>query len=156
MKDLSPTKQILGMEITCDRKNIRLWLSQESYIERILERLNMKEAKPITTPLGGHFKLKQRSCPSIEEKKKKMTAIPYSSAVESLMYAMVCTRPNIAHVVGVVSRFLENPSKEHWEAVKWIFKYLRGTSKLCLCFGKGKPVLKGYTYADIVTPRNIP
>ena len=45
--------------------------------------------------------------------------------------------------------FLENPSKEHWEAVKWIFKYLRGTSKLCLSFGKGKSVLEGYTDADI-------
>ena len=62
---------------------------------------------------------------------------------------MVCTRPDIAHVVGV-SRFLENPGKEHWEAIKWIFKYLRATSKLCLCFGKGKPVLESYTNADMV------
>ena len=65
------------------------------------------------------------------------------------MYAMVCTHLDIAHAVGVMSRFLENPSKEHWEAVKWIFRYLRGTSKLCLCFGNGKPVLKGYIDADI-------
>ena len=62
---------------------------------------------------------------------------------------MVCTRLDIAHAVGVVSRFLENLGKEHWEAVKWIFKYLRGTSKLCLSFGKGKPVLEGYTDADM-------
>ena len=59
-----------------------------------------------------------------------MIAIPYSSVAGSLMYAMVCTRPDIAHVVGVVRRFLANPRKEHWEAVKWIFGYLRGTSKL--------------------------
>ena len=49
MKDLGPAKQILGMEITRDRKNRRLWLSQERYVERILERFNMKEAKPVTT-----------------------------------------------------------------------------------------------------------
>ena len=64
-----------------------------------------------------------------------------------------------------MSKFLANPGKEHWEAVKWIFKYLRATSKLCLCFRKGKPVLEGYTDANIVgdldgrksvTPRNIP
>ena len=89
MKDLSPVKQILGMEFTRDRKNRRLCLSQESYVERVLERFNMKEAKPITTPLGGHFKLNKKSCPSTEEKKKEMTAIPYSSIVRSLMYAMV-------------------------------------------------------------------
>ena len=69
-KDLSPVKQILGMEITRDRKNRRLWLSQESYVERILERFNMKKAKPVTTPLGGHFKLIKKSCPSTEEKKE--------------------------------------------------------------------------------------
>ena len=149
MKDLGPAKQILGMEITRDRKNRRLWLSQERYVERILERFNMKEAKPVTTPLGGHYKLSKSSCPSTEEENKKMAVIPYSSAVGSLMYAMVCTRPDIAHAVGVVSRFLSNPGKQHWEAVKWIFRYLRRTSKLCLSFGREKLVLEGYTDADM-------
>ena len=111
----------------------------------------MKEAKPVNTPLGGNFKLSKRSYPSIEEENKKMGAIPYSSVVGSLMYAMVCTRPDIAHIVGVVRRFLENPNKEHWEAVKWIFKYLRGTSKLCLSFGKGKSVLEGYIDANMAS-----
>ena len=149
MKDLGPAKQILGIEITRDRKNRRLWLSQERYVERILERFNMKEAKPVTTPLGGHYKLSKSSCPSTEEENKKMAVIPYSSAVGSLMYAMVCTRPDIAHAVGVVSRFLSNPGKQHWEAVKWIFRYLRRTSKLCLSFGREKLVLEGYTDADM-------
>ena len=48
-----------------------------------------------------------------------------------------------------MSKFLANPGKEHWEVVKWIFRYLKGTSKLCLCFGKGKPVLEGYIDAHI-------
>ena len=109
----------------------------------------MKETKPVTTPLGGHFKLSRKSCPSTEEKKKKITDIPFSLAVGSLMYVMVCTRLDIGHADRVVSRFLANPGKEYWEAVKWIFRYLRGTSKLCLCFGKGKPVLKGYTDANM-------
>ena len=113
MKDLSPAKQNLRTEITHDKKNRRLWLSQESYIKRILERFNMKETKPVTMPLGGHFKLSKKSCPSTEETKKKMPAIPYSSAIRSLMYAMVCTCPKIAHAVGVVRRFLANPGKEH-------------------------------------------
>ena len=149
MKDIGPAKQILRMENTRDKDNRRLWLSQERYVERILEIFNMKEAKTVNTPLGHHFKLGKRSCPLTEEENKKRVAIPYLSVVGSLMYVMVCTRPNIAHVVKVVRRFLENPGKEHWEAVKWILKYLRGTSKLCLSFGKEKPVLEGYTDADM-------
>lgn len=78
-----------------------------------------------------------------------MKNIPYSSSVGSLMYTMICTRPDIAYAVGVVSRFLCNPGKEHQVAVKWILRYLRGTTKRCLCFGKGKPVLEGYTDADM-------
>jgi hypothetical protein len=64
-----------------------------------------------------------------------MSRVPYSSAFGSLMYAMVCTRPDIAHAVGVVSRYMNNPGKEHWEAAKWILKYLRGTTTHPLCFG---------------------
>jgi hypothetical protein len=62
----------------------------------------------------------------------------------------VCTRPDIAHAVGVVSRFLSNLGKEHWAVVKWIFRYLKGTLKVCLCFGSGQQVLDGFTDADMV------
>uniref|UniRef100_A0A2N9J1S8 Integrase catalytic domain-containing protein n=1 Tax=Fagus sylvatica TaxID=28930 RepID=A0A2N9J1S8_FAGSY len=113
MKDLGPARQILGMQILRDRKAKKLWLSQEKYVERVLERFNMKHAKPVSTPLGGHFKLSKKSCPSSNKEKENMASIPYSSAVGSLMYAMVCTRPDIAHAVGVVSRFMVNPGKEH-------------------------------------------
>jgi hypothetical protein len=60
------------------------------------------------------------------------------------MYAMVCTRPNIANVVGVVSRYMNNLGKEHWEAIKWILKYLRGTTTHALCFEGSYIVLQGY------------
>lgn len=147
MKDLGSARQILGMQIRRDRKARKLWLSQEKYVERVLERFNMKNAKSTSTPLASHFKLSKSSCPTTEEGEKAMEAIPYSSAVGSLMYAMVCTRPDIAHAVGVVSRFLSNPGKEHWEDVKWIFRYLRGTSKMCL---RGDlPVLEGFTDSDM-------
>ncbi|CAA0827424.1 Uncharacterized mitochondrial protein AtMg00810 [Striga hermonthica] len=78
-----------------------------------------------------------------------MAGVPYSSAVGSLMYAMVCTKPDIAHAVGVVSRYLSNPGKDHWEAVKWILRYLRGSANKSLSFGKGNQVLEGYTDADM-------
>lgn len=149
MKDPGPARQILGMHIRRDRKAIKLWLSQEKYVERVLERFYMKNAKPVWTPLGSHFKLSKMTCPSKEEDKERMAKVPYSSMVGSLMYAMVCTRPYIAHAVGVVSRFLVNPGKDHWEAVKWIFRYLGGTSNMCLTFGGSKPILEGFTDADM-------
>ena len=61
----------------------------------------------------------------------------------SLMYAMVCTRPNIAHAVGVLSRFISKPGKEHWTIVKRVFKYLRGTSDYGLCY-QGRPGLEEF------------
>lgn len=149
MKDLGPAKQILGMRITRDRKNNKLWLSQHNYIEKVLERFNMSNCKPVSTPLATHFKLNSDKCPTSEKDKEEMKKVPYASAVGSLMYAMVCTRPDIAHAVGVVSRFLSNPGKDHWQAVKWILRYLRGTSKVCLCYGGDEPVLDGYTDADM-------
>ena len=71
MKDLGFAKQILGMKISRDRKNGKLWLSQKAYIEKILERFNMSKVKTISSPLAGHFKLSSKQCPTSEKKKKK-------------------------------------------------------------------------------------
>lgn len=108
----------------------------------------MSKAEAVCSPLVGHFKLSSKKCLT-SEKDKQETLIPYSSVVGSLMYVMVCTRPDFGHAVGVVSRFLSNPGKDRWESVKWILRYLRGTSRLCLCFDSGEPVLDGYTDADM-------
>jgi hypothetical protein len=63
-----------------------------------------------------------------------MSHVPYVSAVGSLMYAMVCTRPYISHVVGVLSRYMSKLGKEHWTTVKMVFRYLRGTASYGLCY----------------------
>lgn len=65
----------------------------------MLENFNMKNAKPVSTPLIGHFAMSKSSCSSTEEGKKEMEAIPYSSVVGILMYTMACKRPDIAHAV---------------------------------------------------------
>ena len=64
-------------------------------------------------------------------------------------WCALCTRSDIAHAIGVVSRFMSNLGKEHWTTVKWILQYLRGTSKVCFCFGPGQPVLDAYTDANM-------
>ena len=61
----------------------------------------MQNAKLVSTPLSVHLKLSKDMCPKTQEEIDCMSRIPYSLAVESLMYAMVCTRPDIAHAVGV-------------------------------------------------------
>jgi hypothetical protein len=63
-----------------------------------------------------------------------MSHVPYVSAVGSLMYAMVCTRSDIAHALGVFNRYMSKPGKENWIAVKRVFRYIRGTSSYGLCY----------------------
>ncbi|RVW78256.1 Retrovirus-related Pol polyprotein from transposon TNT 1-94 [Vitis vinifera] len=77
-----------------------------------------------------------------------MSKVPYASAIGSLMYVMVCTRPDIAHAVGVVSKFISKPGKQHWEAVKWILRYLKGSLDTCLRFTGASLKLQGYIDAD--------
>ena len=77
-----------------------------------------------------------------------MSKVPYASAIDSLMYAMVCTGPDIAHAVGVVSRFMSRPGKQHWEAVKQILRYLKGSSDTCLYFTGASLKLQGYVDVD--------
>ena len=67
--------------------------------------------------MGNHFKLSKEQSLKTEEESDHMGKVPYALAIGSLMYAMVCTRPDIAHVVGVVSTFMSRPGKQHWEAV---------------------------------------
>ncbi|XP_019418558.1 PREDICTED: uncharacterized protein LOC109329342, partial [Lupinus angustifolius] len=151
MKDLGAGRKILGMEIQRDRKEGTLFLSQKKYIEKVLERFGMQNAKPVTTPLASHFKLSMALCPQTESENEEMSSVPYASAVGSLMYAMICTRPDIAQAVSVVSRYMASPGKVHWKAVKWIMRYLKGTMDIGLLYGKVKGVgskVIGYVDSD--------
>ncbi|KAJ0482376.1 putative RNA-directed DNA polymerase [Helianthus annuus] len=92
MKDLGAAKKILGMEIVRDRKSRVLHLSQKNYIEKVLRRFNMHEAKPVNTPFAAHFKLSSALSPTTETDMAYMARVPYSSVVGSFIYAMICTR----------------------------------------------------------------
>ncbi|KAG8488863.1 hypothetical protein CXB51_016741 [Gossypium anomalum] len=148
MKDLGPAKKILGMEILRDRKISKLYLSQKGYIEKLLCRFSMRSAKPVSTPLAAHFRLSSALSPQSDDEIEYMSHVPYSSAVGSLMYAMVCSRPDLSYAVSAVSRYMANPGKEHWKAVQWILRYLRGTTDVCLQFGRTEDGVIGYVDAD--------
>ena len=80
---------------------------------KVLSKFNMNEVKPMSTLLDSHFKLSKEQSPKAEEERDHMSKVPYASAIGSLMYTMVCTRPDIAHAVGVVSRFMSRTGKQH-------------------------------------------
>ncbi|GJV25727.1 retrotransposon protein, putative, ty1-copia subclass [Tanacetum coccineum] len=109
MKELGEAKKILGMEIVRDRSRKILKVSQSGYVSNILNNFRIDNGKSVKMPLGGHFKLSLKDCPVRDYDVERMSKVPYANAVGSLMYLMVCTRPDIAYAVSVVSRYLANP-----------------------------------------------
>ena len=109
----------------------------------------MDKSKVLSTPLAPHLRLSSQQSPKTYAEKEDMAKVQYVSAVGSLTYVMVCTRPDSAYIVEVVSRFLFNPGREHWNDVKWILRYLRGTSDLKIIFGGKKAFLVSFTDSDM-------
>ena len=110
MKDLGEAKKILGMEIIRDREKGLVCLNQRQYLEKLIRKFGVHDStKPVSTPLASHFKLSSLQCSKTDKEKLQMKNIPYANLVGSLMYAMVCSRPDIAHAVGMVSRYMHNP-----------------------------------------------
>ncbi|GJT93061.1 retrotransposon protein, putative, ty1-copia subclass [Tanacetum coccineum] len=108
MKELGEAKKILGMEIIRDRSRKILRVSQSGYVSKILNNFRIDNGKSVQMPLGGHFKLSLKDCPVRDCDVERMSKVPYANAVGSLMYLMVCTRPDIAYAVSIVSRYLAN------------------------------------------------
>ena len=106
MKDLGDASYVLGIEIHRDRSRHLLGLSQKAYINRVLERFNMDKCKPGDVPVAKGDKFSKEQCPKNEMQKNLMKDKPYSSAVGSLMYAQVCTRPDLSFIVSVLGRYL--------------------------------------------------
>ena len=118
MKDMGEASYVIGIKIERDRSQRILGLSQETYINKVLERFRMKDCSPGVAPIvkGDKFSLNQ--CPSNDLEKKKMKNIPYASVVRSLMYAQVCTKPDISYAIGMLGRYQSNAGLEHWKAAK--------------------------------------
>jgi hypothetical protein len=90
-----------------------------------LQRFNIHECKPVRVPIRVGVKLSADQCLKTHEEEEDMYHVPYESAVGILMYAMVCARPDIAHAVTVLSRYMSKPGKEHWKTIKcWTYMAL--------------------------------
>ena len=77
-------------------------------------------------------KLSQTQCPTTVEDREKMEVIPYASAIGSIMYATLCTRPDVCLAISITGRYQSNPRVEHWTTVKNILKYLKRTKDMFL------------------------
>ena len=146
MKDMGEASYVLGIEIIRDRKNRTLSLNQERYLRKVLNRFGMQNCSPAPTPLVMGKRLTKNK--DLEEGQELLDK-PYAEAVGSLMYAMLCTRPDLAYPVSLVSRYQSNPSQAHWEAVKRIMKYLKGTLHHKLVYRADALDIIGYSDADL-------
>ncbi|KAK2989068.1 hypothetical protein RJ640_018857 [Escallonia rubra] len=136
MKGLGEAFYVIGIEINRDRSREILGLSQIAYIDKVLKRFNMHNCVPTVAPIikGDKFSLLQ--CPRNQLEQDEMERIPYASAVGSLMYAQVCTRPDITYVVGMLGCYQINPRMGHWKATKKVMRYLQDTKDFMLTYRK--------------------
>ena len=149
MKDMGDASYVIGIKIHRDRFQGILGLSQETYINKVLERFRMKDCSPSIAPIvkGDKFNLNQ--CPRNDLEREQMKNIPYASAIGSLMYAQVCTRPDIAFAVGMLGRYQSNPGVDHWKAAKKVLRYLQGTKDYMLTYRRTENLeVIGYSDSD--------
>ena len=95
----------------------------------------MHNSKPIDTPIEKGHTLSLEDFPKLEKEKREMARVPYAIAVGSLMYAMLCTQPDICFAVGMVSRYQSNPGPIHCQAVEDFFILLRDIKSHSLLLG---------------------
>lgn len=132
----------LGLQIE-KLSNGSIHIHQEAYIKKILNRFNMAECKTVSTPIDCGQNLGDFVNDEID------STYPYREAVGSLMFLAIGTRPDISYAIGVVSRYLEHPSPAHVNAVKRIFKYIRGTVNMGIFYNSNDVVdFVGYSDAD--------
>ncbi|KAJ9547407.1 hypothetical protein OSB04_019950 [Centaurea solstitialis] len=156
MKDLGEAAYILGIKIYRNRSKRLIGLSQSTYIDKVLKRFRMDESKKGFIPMQHGIVLSKTQCPVSSKDQDRMKSVPYASAIGSIMYAMLCTRPDVAYSVSVTSRYQQNPGEPHWVAVKNILKYLRRTKEMFLVFGGSEDEISvtGYSDASFQTDRD--
>jgi hypothetical protein len=142
MKDLGIADVILGIRIV--RNENRLVLNQSHYIEKVLKRFNQFDCKPVYTPFDASMKLYPNTGRAVNQ-------LEYARVISCLMYAMTCTRPDIAYVVGKMSKYTSNPSHIHWNAVHRILRYLRRTMDYDILYSRYPTILEGYTDVSWIT-----
>ncbi|KAK3876705.1 hypothetical protein Pcinc_018517 [Petrolisthes cinctipes] len=144
LKDLGELQYFLGVKVVQDTVKGQIWIDQPLYIENILKKFGMEDSKPVETPADPN----QKVCKATDEC-TIFDKEQYQSAVGSLLYLSVKTRPDIAYAVNSVTRYSTKPTSQHWKAVKRIMRYLKGTRDLGILYNyNGSTDFVGYSDAD--------
>ncbi|GKA71337.1 zinc finger, CCHC-type containing protein [Tanacetum coccineum] len=142
MKDMGEADVILGIRIKHESNGIVI--SQSHYIEKVLKKFNYSDCTPVSTPMDTCEKL-------MPNRGLAVSQLEYSRVIGCLMYAMTCTRPDIAFAVGKLSMYTSNPGTQHWQAIQRVLKYLKKTMDYRLVYSGYPSVLEGYTDASWIS-----
>ncbi|KAE9359925.1 hypothetical protein PF008_g2010 [Phytophthora fragariae] len=148
MKELGPAKFILGMEIDHDMTAGTHKIKQTRYIDDVVERFGQENAKPVDNPCAAGLKLSKTQSPGTDAEQNAMRSKPYRSLIGCLLYITTCTRPDIAFVVTQLSRFLENPGQQHWNAAVRVLRYLKSPRQLGMVYQGGTQSVTLMVYSD--------
>ena len=145
VEDLGEVGYILGMSVKRDRKARTLTINEPKYLEGILKRFGMDQCKPVSTPLDPGKKFE-----SLSENDSPVDTQRYQMAIGCLTYVTTATRPDLAAAIGILSKYMSKPGKAHWEGVKRVLRYIKGTINYGLVFNADGniPILCGYSDAD--------
>lgn len=141
IKDLGKAKYCLGIEIAYTHEGVAI--SQEKYINAVLQKFGMENCNPVSTPMDKDVNLKV-----VKETEDKNPKVPYRELIGALTYLAMATRPDIAHAVSVLAQFNERNDNTHWGAAKRILRYLKGTVNMCISYRKDNRGICGYVDAD--------
>ena len=147
MHGMKECEWVLGMRVIRSRDSKIIELDQAQYTEELLEEFGMSECRTVDTP-ASMTKLSKSMSPQTDAEREQMTDVPYMKAVGALNFLAASTRPDISEAVSAVSSFMSDPGLEHWQAVKRIFRYLRGHPR-GIRFDGNKPLtLEGWCDSD--------
>jgi hypothetical protein len=147
--DHGPIKWFLSFQIKRDRKSKTISINQQAYIESVVEKFGLTNTKSVATPMDANAKFTIQQCPMMLNQVAHMNGIPYSEAIEFILWATVVLQPDTAYAVGILPQFIQNPGPAHWDGVKRVVSYLGSTKGLWLTFGGIKEtLLEGYCNVD--------
>jgi hypothetical protein len=151
MKDLGEASFVLGIEVHRDRRKGVLGLSQKSYLEKVLKKFSMHACNPTPAPIVKSDKCGSFQSPSDQYEIDQMKLVTYASAVGRLIYAQVCTHPDLTFVTGIVGRYQKSPGKEHWNGIKKALRYIQGAKGLMLTYERSDSFeIVGYSDSDFM------
>jgi hypothetical protein len=153
MKDMREAAYALDINIYRDRSRRLLTLSQSTYLNKVLKSFNMENSNKGNLPVVKGVSLSMTQGLAIEKEKCEMSDIPYAPAIDSIMYVVQSTRPDVALALSLMSCYQDNPRTSHWKVVKGILKYLKNTKDMVLVYGGSEEELsiKGYVDASFDT-----